>query len=309
MIDTIRDVGALVVLGCSTIAALGLIVIRRSLPRSPLLAPLGGVLLAMLATHPTSIDRRYSAWMIVLWTGLMAVHLLATQIPAQTLRRSLRIVGWLLAAEIMIEAALMQDRARILAGNPNRLAAWILPLMFTAPVTGAWTVVSSLGLLATGSRGALLGVSVAFCAQKDVPWRAVAVGALLVGVALAFVRPSTTSNRLETWTEAAQLALERPVLGWGPGTYAELAVNEPHHPHADSLALTVAAEQGLVGLLAWSVLAVAVARVCRGSSAPARWGILAIGVHQLVDFTVLWPWAGILTMTALALVVGGEEDR
>jgi O-antigen ligase len=302
-----RDVGALALMSCSIIGALGLIVARRSLPQSPLGLTLLAVLVAMLITHLTSIDRRYSAWMIILWTGFIAVHYVTLQLPQRTVRAGLRAVGWILAAQVLIEVAITQSRARYLAGNPNVLAAWLLPLLFTAPVTGAWSVASALATLATGSRGALLGVSVAFCAQKPIsPWLLL-VGGLLGAVLLAFARPSTTMNRLGTWTEAADLALERPVTGWGPRTYTELARNEPHHPHADNLMLTVAAEQGIVGLAAWAWLAASVAVLVRRSTAPARWSILAVAVHQMVDCTLFWPWAGILTMAALALVVRGDH--
>jgi O-antigen ligase len=302
--SAIRDVGALVVMGCSTIAAVSLIVARRSLPRSPLGVPLLAVLAAMLITHPFSIDRRYSAWMIILWAGFIGVHYGALQVPQRALRRVLRVVGWFLAVQILVEVAITHERASYLAGNANTLASWMLPLVFTAPMTDAWSVMSALATLATGSRGALLGVSVAFCAQKPISRWLLVLGALLGAVGLAFARPATTLHRLGTWTEAAEFALQRPLVGYGPGTYTELAVNEPYHPHADNLLLTVGAEQGLVGLVAWCFFIAAVARMCWGASAPVRWSILAIGVHQLVDLTVLWPWTGILTMTALALVGG-----
>jgi len=308
VIAMMRDIGALALMGCSTVGVLGLIVARRSLPRSPLGLPLLAVLVAMLITHLFSIDRRYSAWMIVLCAGFIAVHYMAMQIPETAMRTVLRVVGWLLAAQILVEVAITGDRAAYLSGNPNVTASWMLPLLFTAPVTNAWTVVSALATLTTGSRGALLGVSVAFCAQKAISSWALVLGGLVGAVVLALARPSTAMNRLGTWTEAAQFALERPIVGHGPGTYTELAVYEPYHPHADNLVLTIAAEQGIVGLAAWAYLAAAIAREGLRSKAPGASGLLAVGVHNLVDCTVFWPWAGIFTMAVLALIVRDRDE-
>ena len=121
-------------------------------------------------------------------------------------------------------------------------------------------------------------------------------------IALAVARWATIENRLETWAEAGQLFLERPVVGWGPGSYPLLARADPGRPHADSLLLTIAAEQGLVGLVAWGWLAVWPARAVARSADPARLGLAASAVHNLVDNTTIWYWPGIAVAVTLAIV-------
>jgi O-antigen ligase len=110
------------------------------------------------------------------------------------------------------------------------------------------------------------------------------------------------ANRFGTWREAIELFLQRPLLGWGPGCYTLVAKNEPGHPHADNLLLTVAAEQGVVGLFAWLWLMVAALQMALQSRDPARFSLLGIAIHQLFDNTVFWPWPGMMLMLCLALV-------
>jgi hypothetical protein len=73
--------------------------------------------------------------------------------------------------------------------------------------------------------------------------------------------------------------------------------------------MTIAAEQGLVGLAAWGWLLLWAARAVIRSDDPARLGLVAIAVHNLVDATVFWYWPGIATVTALAFCAQKERNE
>ena len=108
-----------------------------------------------------------------------------------------------------------------------------------------------------------------------------------------------------------ELARERPIAGWGSGSFqreyrrrqnasSERAVSASH-----TTPITIAAEQGLIGLAAYlALLAAALARLLRGASAwPAR-AVIAAGFVALVVHT--WLYASFLEdpMTWTLLGVG-----
>ena len=273
---------------------------------SPLILPLLVVTLSLLIGHAYSIDRRYSAIRICFWVSYLAVLYLATLAPKGLISWAAVTVGVIVSVVTVAEAVGWAGRPRFL-GNPNITAAWILPLSFLAD--GAlWNTCSILAIVATGSRGALLGVFSAFLAKARVSPVPIWLLAVLLALGLVAARPSTVENRLHTWREALGLFLERPVVGWGPGVYPLLAINEHRHPHADSALLTIAAEQGIIGLAAFLWLVVAVSRMAAGSSSAARWGLMAWAVHNLTDFTLWWYWPGIALMCLVAVVVRGMND-
>jgi O-antigen ligase len=162
-------------------------------------------------------------------------------------------------------------------------------------------VVGGGALLATGSRGAFIALFGATVIE-DIDLRGVALF-LLVLIGMIVLRPPTVSNRLHTWKEAIGLFLERPLVGWGPGCYPVVARYEPLKDHADNFLLTVAAETGVVGLAAWAWLLVAAGRAAIRSEERARLGLVAWGIHQLVDDTLWWYWPGVCLMVCLAWCV------
>jgi putative inorganic carbon (hco3(-)) transporter len=127
------------------------------------------------------------------------------------------------------------------------------------------------GVLATGSRGALIAIAFALIAfvifSKDKRARLAVVIALVAAVAVApafSAQTSSSANRTISGraTEnriSVAMFLDHPVSGVGPGGYPPLyrdyarrigndsrILREPH-----SLPLQIAAEEGVVGLLAW----------------------------------------------------------
>lgn len=96
----------------------------------------------------------------------------------------------------------------------------------------------------------LAGLALAAGLTAGVTW-AVAEDVLPDGLAVSLEGP-LTANRVQLWGDAARLAGEHPVLGTGPGRFAELsptaqqALGADGKPH--SAVLQQAAEQGLVGV-------------------------------------------------------------
>ncbi|MFF2324415.1 MULTISPECIES: O-antigen ligase family protein [unclassified Streptomyces] len=96
----------------------------------------------------------------------------------------------------------------------------------------------------------LAGLALAGGLVVGASW-AVAADALPQGLMVSLEGPLTT-NRVMLWRDALELAGDHPVLGVGPGRFAELSstaeqtVNSDGTPH--SAPLQLAAEQGVVGV-------------------------------------------------------------
>ena len=222
-------------------------------------------------------------------------------------------------------------------GNPDYLAGWlvaVLPLAATGPRGRAWLAAGLVALAWTLSRGAALGLALA-AALVYRPRRLFEHKAILLALAAAFVvggfvtlpgdraklaSPVTFVKRTAIWRTAWQLALERPWLGHGPGSFpAAYEAARPHDPlgpgrmppsdFAHDLPLQVAVEYGLAGLalLAWGLVPF-VRAVPRASDPAARalaCGALAFLVHNLVSVT-----AYVLPVLLLgALVAGAAVTR
>jgi hypothetical protein len=307
--ETVADVAAIILLYACVPAALivyGVRAWRRGLRVPEGLGPGLAVILSLAISHSVAVDSSDSADRIIQWLCYVALFALALAVPRRWTLRGLYVVGVVVIGSVV--GGMIQSGARSggMLRNPN-IAASVLAV--TSPVfqsffEGGLMVAA---LFATGSRGALLGVTLAITWDT---FRKKLIPVALVGVcALAMIaaRPSTAEKRLGTWTEAGRLFLARPVTGWGAGSYPHLAQNEQFHPHADSFPLTVAAEQGLLGLLAWGWLLYEVARRAWRSEDRARWGMVAFCVQNLVDCTLWWYWPGIAVTACAGLVIGGED--
>jgi len=187
--------------------------------------------------------------------------------------------------------------------HPNIAAAWslLLPL-------GAWTAIT---VVVTQSRGALVGLLTA-SVMRFVPRRYM-VRTLIAGcamIALAIMlRPNTAFDRLTFWEEGTRLFLARPLTGWGSGSYRESyktetpmnAITERTGMHtAHNALLTIAAENGIAGVVTFMGFAGSLALTVRRSDNPLKWGALAFAVQQIFDDQWLHPVTSIL----FGLVVG-----
>ncbi len=162
-------------------------------------------------------------------------------------------------------------------------------------------------------------------------WVLAAAGAVaVVGLVLVLAFPGTlrldlgstdsvnkaTSGRLDLMKGGLELARDRPLTGWGSGAFqheyrrrqatsSERAVSASH-----TIPITVAAEQGVIGLAVYlALLATALARLLRAAGAwPAR-AAVAAGLVGLIVHT--WLYAAFLEdpMTWTLLGVGVAMSR
>ena len=114
----------------------------------------------------------------------------------------------------------------------------------------------------------------------------------------------------------ADLALDRPVWGFGSGSFAEEYLAHGFGARSDAVSashtipLTVAAEQGLIGLAVYlALLAAALARLLKGARGDPARAFIAAGFVAVVVHT--WMYAAFLEdpVTWTLLAVGAVLAR
>ena len=217
--------------------------------------------------------------------------------------------AWL--AEYLILAVPLAAAALLMGGRWSRVAGLTLiglsalAVVFTQQ-RGAW-----LALLA---EVAVLPMMLSRDGARRARWRWVALAVvvlLLVSAgAIAYLRPdlaapvadrfddlaSDLSGRPALWGAAAELTKERPLLGWGLGSFAT-AYDKIHPPGkqeswryrgtAHSLYFHTLAERGLLGLLALVALGWALLRGLREVTSRRNAGNQSLGTGLLVSFVGL----------------------
>ncbi|MSX01628.1 MAG: hypothetical protein F2813_00535 [Actinobacteria bacterium] len=224
------------------------------------------------------------------------------------------------------------------------LVAWICWQQRARNVAFAALAVSVLfgGLLITLSQSSfvalLAGLAVIGALRWSVRWTsAIVAAALIIGVvgfavgsgALSGGRSAerATSGRAALVTGGGRLFIERPAQGWGSGSFSrqyrrsedvsyERAASASH-----TIPITVAAEQGVIGLLAYlAFLVLAFSRVLRGARG-APWPEMQVGVaaaftavvvHTFIYAAFLedpltWVLLGVATALAGARAADGAE--
>jgi len=226
----------------------------------------------------------------------------------------------------------------------------------TRPVMTLYAAAAVILLVRSGSRGALLGGIAAIAAWIAVTaysnraaivrmwrgWRAGTRRVLLIGggglLTIAavvggvwFARSFSVGGRtldLRTWIYSTAIAVfaEQPIAGAGLFTFGgELMArnstpyHEPHS-HAHNLILHVAAELGLIGLIALALTGVIIARALwRTLRSPERSGeraamlalgaaLVGVGVHTLFDMPLMMPTLMLMTVIALAGVTAPSSE-
>ncbi|OFV81299.1 MAG: hypothetical protein A2Y78_13735 [Acidobacteria bacterium RBG_13_68_16] len=238
------------------------------------------------------------------------------------------------AAWLIAERLLHAGRPPGPFGNPNLAATPALLALALAPflpaptvVRGGLVAVAAAGVVASGSRAAMVGAVVmaatwALTRRGGRRMRLAAAILVVIAVAGLTVRFATDRDplryeRVRIWAVALRVAAAEFPLGCGPGGYADAAMahNFPRDGEfarfarlpdvAESDLLQLAASLGLPGVMLLAGLAWSVAR--RLPKADARaWGVLAAALvtsafnSQLMVPAVAW---------TLALAVGSVVPR
>lgn len=247
------------------------------------------------------------AWHV--WLGGLGI-LLAFSVMGEgerlVLERSLRLLAWALVLLALVQRfvlGLALPPASLL--NPNVFAGAILLLLPFAVARRDW-LLSALLLLClfwTRSAGAWLGLAAAvLVARRRGAWTAAAAAAVLLCLVVVAAKTGTSDmrDRWVWWTAAARMALARPWLGFGPGTFAWVfpAFADPARPLGSLFAhqhfLETAAALGWPFLAAWLA---GLWAVLRSGSAACRIACLAVLAHSLWDYSlsvpaVLWLFCG-----------------
>lgn len=158
------------------------------------------------------------------------------------------------------------------------------------------------GILATGSRGALVGAFVAACMMLY-PRALVTVPAL--AGALVMIRQDSSAVRIEYWSKGVRAWLDNLAFGVGPGqlklpmfTYGTFEITHPHNAY-----IALGAQVGLVGLVVLAAFAAVTARarpLCRASLA----ALAGVAVHSIVDDPLIALPVGLM----LCLCLIGHSD-
>lgn len=258
-----------------------------------------------------------------------ALRLAAAIVAAWAVLQWLGVDPW--AAVGWAPAGAFGPRMRVYStlGNPNHVGAFlaaVLPLVALPVLVSPrrWTnpanaILVGAAIVATGSRGALLGAAAGLSwllLSGVVPRRAGAV-TLLIGLAAigtgVILGPSRTlgetwRGRVYIWSVAAPHLLNHPVTGWGPGSFAatyplweagiergvdrDVRTYAAAQVHAHNDYVERLSELGVPGVVVWcAILAwvLAAARARKDGSegaiaAAAAAGVAALAAVSLVDF-------------------------
>lgn len=244
-------------------------------------------------------------------------------------------------------------------GQPNQLAGFLILLVGLAvggallpgPRRALYALaagVSVIGVYASFSRGALLGLAVlplVFLGKRRVIMVPLLVLTFLIATPdLARERFATltqgggeVADRMDFWRTAGSLWADHPVFGVGPGgfsdAYAQARVPGKRFlpqtafkppPHAHNLGLNLLAEQGVVGFLSFVVVfGLALRDSVRLQRAEARWisvmgkaltaSLLAFAVHNQFDVTLVeatgtYFWGLVGLLGALTFIERQNDD-
>ncbi len=252
-------------------------------------------------------------------------------------------IGW----RVPIEGASIRMRVFATLGNPNFVGAL---MAMSVGLAGAVALeartnaaramalgaaaLQAAALLATGSRGAVLGLAFGAVAWAAVRWSGRAVAALVVvlafggtAIALSPARPldTTLAGRVYLWRVVAPFAVQDWITGLGPGVFEkrfpewqrEAAIRGirdrrflglTDHAHNDYLeALVERGVPGVVSLIAAIAVAWHVARSRRrpvpATLAAALATVIAGAACALVDFPLARPVELTWWWVAIALIV------
>jgi O-antigen ligase len=246
--------------------------------------------------------------------GPDVARLNAAFVSANTLA-SIIVLGLFACAGVAVAARARAGggRGALFAGAALLIAAALAAALFLTQSRAGWlaTLVGLAALAALLARrsgvamAALAGLGVAAALAVVL---GPALGPMLGLPARELDVAGSVASRVPEWRGAWALFLDRPCLGWGAGAFA-LAF-EPLQPAPESSLILMAttphnwpllilSEQGVAGLLAWTILGVGIIlHVRRGRGAPGgrralacgiAAGLVAVVAHNLVDYSLAVP--------------------
>lgn len=216
-------------------------------------------------------------------------------------------------AALAVQATAMVAVALAGRGAPRGLtAAALIPAFAIAVLTSSWAG----GFIALTVAVAALAPPLSPRAHRvtaGLAWTVVlGLAAAQVSLVLSGWQPAVLERplswaRFVLWSDALDLAAERPLLGHGPGSFADLSsigTIDPLLTRAHSSVLEVTAELGLVGLAILLAVITAgfvlLARTAGTASLVAIAAWAGLWAHSLVDFVADYP----AILLAAGLVVG-----
>jgi len=271
------------------------------------------------------------------WAGVDPLAWFGWQAPVDGLSVRMRVhatlgnpnfVGALMALTVPLAVARLIDGT----GAPSSTSGLARAGVWRSAATLSSLVCLTGAVLATGSRGAVLGLAAAGLvwavlrgARRAVAGAAVVLmfGAVAIVASPARSLETTLAGRVYLWRVVAPHAAAHPVVGYGPGAVAlrfpawqreadVRGVQDPRfrgltdHVHNDYLEALV--ERGVVGLLTLLLPIAAVAarvwrcRPCPPLVAGAAASVAAGAACALVDFPLARPVEVVWWWTAVALV-------
>lgn len=229
--------------------------------------------------------------------------------------------------------------------NPNPLGTVVLILLCLALCRtlmtrgllriglGIYTLLAAGALFLTFSRGAWLGGGVGvvvfallYLLLRKVRFNwPVVIGLVavtgLVGIGVTLYRGWGDNGRLPIYEAAFQMFREKPLTGYGLYTFGRGLLRivgvipaTTTHAHAHNLILNIAAELGIIGLIAFTITVIVFVRALRDNWINAQNGrhillagaiaaVAGVGVHHLFDVTALLPAVAIIGMVPLIVAM------
>jgi O-antigen ligase len=218
-------------------------------------------------------------WLLVVYASKAQARVTGTYLPGLNKNAS----GSFEASGVVIAYAMLL--------RPGRARAWVISA----------AVFDVAGLIATGSRGAILGavagILVVSVMMKRGKIAAIAVVAVLGGVYFAVLEPAQSQKttqagsyssgefRITLWSHAIKVIESRPILGTGGGAYMDAPDGNQGDPN--NTFLLTWAELGVVGILALVNMLAAFFRMLPGWRKHGDRGVTALAAACAGTFVCL----------------------
>lgn len=213
---------------------------------------------------------------------------------------------------VLLLPALLQARQR--AGV--RAFAWAaliagLAAIYMSGSRNAWIAAAAVAAGALALKVRIRPGSIAGAAAMVGGLGVLAFAGVLGSTTSRLLNTLTLALRAETWSSALSIWLERPMVGWGPGSFPAVFRFQQDVPvfpdpggHAHNLIVQVLLEGGIVGLIALTAAVVGIVvgiTRARRPSPYALMGLAAFGLMSLTDLPSNFPmvlvigicWAGL----------------